>query len=565
MKRKTNILLITLFFILNQFLYSQWVNRNTDPNFQINSSHFVDANTGYIVGLFGAIAKTTNGGSSWISQNVSNTNMLFGVNFVSTTTGWACGLFGIILKTTNGGTNWNLQFSGTTNDLLRLQFVNSTTGWAIGRSGTILKSITGGALWSQQTSGTTEDLFGLSFVSTTTGWVVGANGTILKTTNGGTSWVALQSNTTENLAGVCFVNTNVGYVVGSNGLILKTTNGGTSWITQNSGTTAQLTAVHFYDTNIGACVGVGGKILRTTNGGQTWIDESTNALVQMTDVQFVSPTIAYAVGYGGNVLRFEQSSLPPPNLLFPTNNSTNIQPNVNLSWSNVSQATSYRVQMSTNINFSSFVVNTVTISTNYQMQNLQLGTTYYWRVCSKNATDSSIWSSIYNFTVADTTIQTLNFNQGWNFVSLNVIPFDSLFSAVKQKLGNKFILAKSADGKIYSPPFANNLNVWKYNEAYMIYLSDSISISFAGLGISPENYPITFNQTGWYWLPYLRNSNISPALGLISIVGSYDHIKDVNGNVYKINASNTLQTLTPGKGYFIYITNSNTTLIYPPN
>ncbi len=562
---KKNILFLVVFLLLSEETLSQWINRNTDPSFQINSSHFVDVNTGYIVGLFGAIGKTTNGGSTWISQNVSNTNMLFGVNFTNISTGWACGLFGIILKTTNGGFAWNLQFSGTTNDLLRIQFVNSTTGWVCGRSGTILKSITGGAIWQSQTSGTTEDLFGLSFVSSTTGWVVGANGTILKTTNGGTNWISLNSGTTENLTGVCFVNTNVGYVVGTNGTILKTTNGGTTWIALNSGTSSQLTAVHFYDANIGACVGIGGKILRTFNGGTSWVDESTSAGIQMTDVQFLSPSIAYAVGYAGNVLRYEQSSLPPPNLLSPVNNATNIQPNVTLNWSNVALALSYRVQVSTNVNFSNFLLNTITTSTSYQLQNLQLNTTYYWRVCSKNATDSSIWSSVFSFTTTDSTIQTIPMNVGWNLISLNIIPFNNSFAYVKQLLGNKFIIAKSADGKIYSPPFANNLNTWDNQKAYVIKLTDTASLNISGLAISPENYPINFENTGWYWLPYLRNSNISPALGLVSIIGSYDHVKDLDGKVFKINSTNTLQNLSPGKGYLIYITNTATSLIYPPN
>lgn len=556
---------IVLLLIFHIEVYGQWINRNTDPNFQINSSHFIDANNGFIVGLFGKIEKTSNGGSTWINQSVTNTYMLFGVNFTNLTTGWSCGLFGIILKTTNGGTSWNLQFSGTTNDLLRIQFVSSTTGWVCGRSGTILKSITGGTLWQSQTSGTTEDLLGLSFVSSTTGWVVGANGTILKTTNGGTNWTTLNSGTAENLTGVCFVNTNVGYVVGANGTILKTTNGGSSWLALNSGTTAQLTAVHFYDANIGACVGVGGKILRTTNGGTNWIDESTSAAVQMTDVQFVSPTLAYAVGYGGNVLRYEQSSLLPPNLLSPANNSSNIQPNVTLSWSNVALALSYRVQVSTNINFNNFVVNTTTTSTNYQLQNLQLNTTYYWRVCSKNATDSSIWSSIFSFTTTDSTIQTIQLNSGWNLISLNIIPFNNTFAYIKQLLGSNFIIAKAFDGKIYCPPFANSLNTWDNQRAYMIKLADTSTLNLSGLSISPENYPINFENTGWNWIPYLRNSNISPALGLISIIGSYDHIKDLQGNVFKINSANSLQNLSPGKGYLIYITNTSAPLIYPPN
>jgi len=563
LKRIVNILVIIL--LSTNVCFSQWINRNTDATFQINSSHFVDANNGYIVGLLGSIAKTTNGGSSWISQNVSNTYSLFGINFTNITTGWACGFFGIILKTTNGGNSWNLQFSGTTNDLLRIQFVNSSTGWAIGRSGTIIKSITGGTLWTSQTSGSTEDLLGISFINSTTGWVVGTNGTILKTTNGGTNWMALSSGTTENLAGVSFVNANVGYVVGGNGTILKTTNGGATWAQQTSGTTVQLTAVHFYDMNIGVCVGVSGKILRTTNGGTNWIDESTSAAVQLTDVQYVSSTIAYAVGYGGNVLRYEYSALPPPNLISPANNSSNLMPNVTLSWSNVSLALSYRVQVSTNNNFSNFILNTTTTSTSFQLQSLQLNTTYYWRVCSKNATDSSIWSSIYSFTTTDSVAQNINLIPGWNLISLNVFPFDSLFSQIKQKIGSKFIIAKSEDGRIFCPPFTNTLSVWNNKEAYLIKVSDTTILSITGLAISPENYSISLGRIGWHWIPYIRNSDISPALGLISLIGMYDHVKDTDGNSYKPNSSNTLQNLAPGKGYMIYITNSNATLLYPPN
>jgi len=156
-------------------------------------------------------------------------------------------------------------------------------------------------------------------------------------------------------------------------------------------------------------------------------------------------------------------------------------------------------------------------------------------------------------------------NVGWNLISLNIIPFNNSFAYVKQLLGNKFIIAKSADGKIYSPPFANNLNTWDNQKAYVIKLTDTASLNISGLAISPENYPINFENTGWYWLPYLRNSNISPALGLVSIIGSYDHVKDLDGKVFKINSTNTLQNLSPGKGYLIYITNTATSLIYPPN
>lgn len=66
-------------------------------------------------------------------------NTLFDVHFVDAQTGWVVGDAGTILKTDNGGEMWTPQSSGTSERLYSVQFTDSQTGWAVGFGGIILK------------------------------------------------------------------------------------------------------------------------------------------------------------------------------------------------------------------------------------------------------------------------------------------------------------------------------------------------------------------------------------------------------------------------------------------
>lgn len=93
------------------------------------------------------------------------------------------------------------------------------------------------------------------------------------------------------------------------------------------------------------------------------------------------------------------STLSAPNLISPQNNSQRIELNPTLSWTSVNGAVSYRLQVTTNANFSSTIFDQSGItSTSKLISGLLNNTTYYWRV---NATDGNVtsdWSEVWSFT-----------------------------------------------------------------------------------------------------------------------------------------------------------------------
>jgi uncharacterized repeat protein (TIGR02543 family) len=92
--------------------------------------------------------------------------------------------------------------------------------------------------------------------------------------------------------------------------------------------------------------------------------------------------------------------LAAPALSSPLNGTTNESINPTLSWSTVNGFTTYRLQVSTAIDFSSGIAyDDSTRTINSQAINTLLNnTTYYWRVWAKNTGSTSAWSSTWSFT-----------------------------------------------------------------------------------------------------------------------------------------------------------------------
>jgi len=121
---------------------------------QATSISFPSVDTGYVVGWYGVIQKTTDGGESWFLQN---TGILTDYRFndivcTDNNTCYAVGQHGIIVKTDNGGLSWEYQNAGTTEDLHEVHFTNQHKGFAVGAKGTILKTNNGGLSSTQSTN-----------------------------------------------------------------------------------------------------------------------------------------------------------------------------------------------------------------------------------------------------------------------------------------------------------------------------------------------------------------------------------------------------------------------------
>ncbi|MDX1639050.1 MAG: T9SS type A sorting domain-containing protein, partial [Balneolaceae bacterium] len=95
---------------------------------------------------------------------------------------------------------------------------------------------------------------------------------------------------------------------------------------------------------------------------------------------------------------------PPsaPTLSSPADGATGISTNPTLDWNSVSGADSYRLQLSSNPDFTNLTTDQTGISgTQYQVSNLANNDTYYWRVQAVNSAGSSNWSAVRDFTTVE--------------------------------------------------------------------------------------------------------------------------------------------------------------------
>jgi photosystem II stability/assembly factor-like uncharacterized protein len=263
-----------------------WSQRPYGGNEWLTGIDFIDSKTGWVIGtvnegLPAVILHTQDGGRHWVYQtNPTATDVFTDVKFANATTGCIVGRYGTILQTTNGGDTWVQVSSRTTSGLGSVVLRGSGVGYAFGSSGRMLKTADFGATWAPLPRVTTKDLRSASFVSSKKGWVVGAGGLILKTVNGGGSWVRQTSHTAQALAGVDFVDGSRGWAVGGKGTIVRTVDGGKSWFRQGSGTRAFLFAVDCrgargwvvgeLDRPLGSTPWAYGVIIATINGGAGW-------------------------------------------------------------------------------------------------------------------------------------------------------------------------------------------------------------------------------------------------------------------------------------------------------
>ena len=271
---------------------------------QQNVVKFVDENTGWCCGGWGAVIKTTNGGSNWfLNYDSINTRWTFNnIFFINVNTGFISGsdyfsYTGIILKTTNSGTNWSI--TNLSNSIYQITFLNNNTGFAASINGIIYKTTNTGNNWTEISTGTTYSYNSINFVDTNIGFVAGIvtnnKGILLKTSNGGNNWQEILYDTTGPGQIINFINEQTGYI-GIGGKILKTTNQGLNWTITHS-LNRWVNNIQFINTNTGfASSGINGnlsgEVVKTTNGGDSW----SNILTSRSGyVHFVNANSGFSI------------------------------------------------------------------------------------------------------------------------------------------------------------------------------------------------------------------------------------------------------------------------------
>lgn len=247
---------------------------------------------GIVVGDTGTILLKTPGFDHWVPMlfNAGSISAnLRGISFpVDFNTGWVVGLGGAIFKLTfNTGTlkwdfvNQNPGAAITNKDLYDVVFSDNMTGYAVGDGGTLLKTINGGTTW-VEISGPAAPLPQFNAVDFSVdgraGLVVGNGAVIKRTLNNGMSWGSFNQGgvVTGNLAGASIPRMgsgNVAYVCGDRVWKQTTLEGAltSTWTLQSSAAAATYRAILFPgDDQKGVVVGNSSIVLRTTDGGTTW-------------------------------------------------------------------------------------------------------------------------------------------------------------------------------------------------------------------------------------------------------------------------------------------------------
>jgi len=217
-----------------------------------------------------------------------------GVDFVNPDTGWAVGLYGAVIKTKDGGTNWQTIETPTGEILTKVHSYNGHVVIIVGHNGTILRSSDGGNSFTSLTGITTQELWGVRMLNDTLGWICGRNQTLFKTTDAGLTWQNILTGYNYHYWSFDFLDNNHFMIACSQGKVLKTSNGGINWIIYQAGNTEDLFTIDIIDSLHIAAAGSFGKNVYSSDGGNTWTENQHTSL-SINWIQYINKDTGYII------------------------------------------------------------------------------------------------------------------------------------------------------------------------------------------------------------------------------------------------------------------------------
>jgi photosystem II stability/assembly factor-like uncharacterized protein len=211
---------------------ASWFRQNEPSGQRVFGVEALDPQTVMIVGggtSFTIARRSTDGGQTWQFMDVPlNDGIFLDIFFVDNSTGWITGLNGGIAKTTDGGVTWTAQSRPTNWGMVRIHFSDPQNGWAGGYYGVLLHTTNGGQTWIQQNAQLPEytHVLGVATINPNVAWISGYGGGaqsrpfVKQTTDGGATWVDRTPSVGpyDGFASALFLDEENGWAAGAAGL-----------------------------------------------------------------------------------------------------------------------------------------------------------------------------------------------------------------------------------------------------------------------------------------------------------------------------------------------------------
>ncbi|MCZ8198772.1 MAG: S8 family serine peptidase [Flavobacterium sp.] len=173
-------------------------------------------------------------------------------------------------------------------------------------------------------------------------------------------------------------------------------------------------------------------------------------------------------------INVQEALVTSPTLVSPVNNAIQIDVNPTITWTNSGvNATNYTIEIAKDANFTDELQTLNSVTNQIDLDNLDFGSTYYWRVKANNICNSSPFSTINSFSTScnnDIVITVTNETiEGATFTWTN--PNDSDTYQIE------VVPQGAAPTGIYTTVFTNSYTVTSLNSAsnYTIYLRSACS------------------------------------------------------------------------------------------
>ncbi|MDY0082542.1 MAG: YCF48-related protein [Ignavibacteriaceae bacterium] len=293
--------LLTRVMMISLMLISEWTSIKAQQpdstqeqiHYKRNDSTFLENYNPNDKAKYFPLNKVTAGTGVWteLNPNVPRVDYI-GVDFINPDTGWAVGLWGAAIKTTNGGQNWQTLETPTGEILLKVHSYNGQVVMVVGHNGTILRSSDSGDSFTELTGITTQELWGVRMLNDTLGWICGRNNTLLKTTDSGLTWQNITTGFNYHYWQFDFLSEEYFMIACSQGRVLKTTNGGLSFTQYQAGSAQDLYTIDIIDSLHIAAAGNFGKNVYSSDGGVTWTENQYTSL-SINWIQYINRDTGY--------------------------------------------------------------------------------------------------------------------------------------------------------------------------------------------------------------------------------------------------------------------------------